>query len=366
MNPGNTEVFRLARREFFFAEGRDGRVQPLRKKDGQRGQRNTSAFPRQEASMPEEPASNEKIHAVTGAFGFSGKYLARRLLDEGKRVITLTASPNRPDPFAGRVRAFPYLFSDPKAMAESLKGVGVLYNTYWVRFNYKDFSHAEAVRNTLALFEAARLAGVERIVHVSITNADTQSPLEYFACKGLLENALRACGLSYAIVRPAVLFGREDILINNIAWALRRFPVFCLFGDGSCHIRPIFVEDLATLMADLGKSRELATVNALGPEEYTWRGLVTMLADALGKKRRFVQLRPTVAWRIIRLLGLLVGDEIVTREEMDGLLANTLYVPGAESSGTTRLSDWARENRAELGRVYHGELDRRTDRTREY
>ena len=313
-----------------------------------------------------ETYSGRKAHAVTGAFGFTGKYLARRLLDAGHSVVTLTGSPNRPHPFAGSVEARPFAFSDVPAMAESLKDVAVLYNTYWVRFNHASFSHANAVRNTLALFEAAQIAGVERIVHISITNADSKSPLEYFSSKGHLENALKASGLSYAIVRPAVLFGPEDILINNIAWALRRFPVFSVFGDGRYHMQPVFVDDLAAIMAEQGAERGNVTMNALGPEDFHYRDLVDMIAGALGKKRRLISVTPRQGAFAARLLGKLLGDVLLTREEIDGLTTNLLHVPGAEPTGTTRLSDWVWENRAALGRVYHSELDRRLHREKAY
>src|SRR5208283_1221478 len=191
--------------------------------------------------------NNFGIHAVTGAFGYSGRYIAARLLDEGREVITLTNSLARANPFGGRVRAFPLAFDEPEQLAKSLAGVDVLFNTYWVRFNHRLFTHTQAVQNTLVLFEAARRAGVRRVVHVSITNPSEDSPLEYFAGKARLERALREGGLSHAILRPTVLFGREDILINNIAWALRRFPFFAVFGDGSYRLQPIHVDDLADL-----------------------------------------------------------------------------------------------------------------------
>ena len=307
-----------------------------------------------------ESVTETRLHAVTGAFGFTGRHLTRRLLAEGQEVVNLTGAPNRPDPFAGRVAIRPLHFHDAAAMRESLRGVDVLYNTYWVRFNHTDFSYVRAVRNTLVLFEAAKAAGVERIVHVSITNADPSSPLEYFSAKGQLEKALRSFGVSHAIVRPAVLFGPEDILINNIAWALRRLPVFCLFGDGSYRVRPIHVDDMAALMAEQGKSRENVVINALGPEDFTYRELVEALAGALGKKRRMLALSPKMGYRAARLIGWLLGDVLVTWEEIAGLMAGLLHVPGAASTGETRLSDWARRNGGRLGVRYHSELDRRT------
>ncbi|HEY9245387.1 MAG TPA: NAD(P)H-binding protein, partial [Candidatus Methanoperedens sp.] len=182
-----------------------------------------------------------KIHIVTGAFGYSGKYIARRLLDAGHEVSTLTGSPDRINPFDGRVKAFPFNFDNPEKLIDSLRGASVLYNTYWVRFNHRDFSHSVAVENTLKLFDAAKKAKIQRIVHVSITNPSEDSHLPYFSGKAKLERALIESGISYSILRPTVLFGKEDILINNIAWFLRKFPVFGVFGDGNYRLQPIYV-----------------------------------------------------------------------------------------------------------------------------
>jgi NADH dehydrogenase len=306
-------------------------------------------------------------HAITGAFGFSGGYIAKRLLDAGETVVTLTNSPDRTSPLTGRVKAHPFRFDDVNRMAESLAGVDVLYNTYWVRFNQAGlFSHAGAVRNTQALFAAAKRAGVGRLVHVSITNADEASPLEYFQGKGYLERILRESGISYAIVRPAVLFGVEDILINNIAWTLRRFPVFAMFGDGSYHIQPIYVDDLAQLMIERGKAADSGVVNALGPEDFTYRALVEMVRDSLGLTRPIVGIPPGLAYWASRVIGAVMGDVFVTREEIAGLMADTLHVAGASPTGKTRLSDWVRLHKATIGASYHGELPRRKDRTKAY
>ncbi|MDP3185816.1 MAG: NAD(P)H-binding protein, partial [Anaerolineales bacterium] len=179
-----------------------------------------------------------EFHVVTGAFGYSGKYIAARLLAEGRRVCTLTNSVKRANPFGGKVEARPFNFDRPDELVESLRGAEVLYNTYWVRFNYSFFKHESAVQNTLALFDAAKKAGVKRVVHVSITNPSEDSPLEYFSGKARLEQALIESGLSYAILRPTVIFGQEGILINNIAWALRHLPVFGVFGDGKYRLQP--------------------------------------------------------------------------------------------------------------------------------
>jgi len=302
---------------------------------------------------------------VTGAFGYSGKYIAKRLLDLGHEVITLTNSPDRANSFGGRVKPYPFSFDNQKELTHSLRGVSVLYNTYWVRFNHKLFKHADAVKNTKRLFEAAKDANVERIVHVSITNPSEDSLLEYFSGKAILERALADSGISHAILRPTVLFGKEDILINNIAWALRRLPAFGVFGSGEYRLQPVYVDDLATLAAEQGTMRDDVTLDAIGPETFTYRELVRVIGEAIDKKRPVVSVPPAVGYLIGWILGKCVGDVMITRDEIKGLMADLLHVD-SPSTGTTRLTDWLREHANSLGRKYTSELARRIDRTMEY
>jgi uncharacterized protein YbjT (DUF2867 family) len=304
-------------------------------------------------------------HAVTGAFGYSGRYIAARLLKEGTEVITLTNSPSRANPFGGRVRAFSFSFENADKLEQTLSGVEVLYNTYWVRFNHRLFTHAQAVQNTLVLFNAARRAGVRRIVHVSIANPTEDSPLEYYAGKARLERALQESGLSYSILRPTVLFGREDILINNIAWALRRFPFFPVFGDGLYKLQPVYVEDLAQLAVTEGKLSESRIINAIGPETFTYRELVQAVGAAIGRKARTVSVSPGLGYLSSKLIGWFMRDIFVTRDEIRGLMDGLLYVD-APPAGKTRLTAWMRENAGTLGRDYASELGRRRDRESAY
>jgi NADH dehydrogenase len=309
--------------------------------------------------------SGSTTHAVTGAFGYSGKYIAEALLAAGHTVITLTNSPERDNPLAGRVRAFPFHFEEPERLIESLRGVSVLYNTYWVRFNHKTFTFADAVSNSATLFAAAKEAGVARVVHVSITNPSLDSPLEYFSGKARVEALLQQSGLSHAILRPAVLFGKEDILINNIAWMLRRLPLFGVFGDGQYRLQPIYVGDLARLAVARGAAREDVIVNAIGPETFTYRQLVRRIGEIIGKPRPIISLPPALAYGFARFVGRVVGDVIVTRAEIEGLMAGLLYVD-TPPTGTVRLTAWARDNVDRLGVHYASELGRRRDRTSAY
>jgi NADH dehydrogenase len=304
-------------------------------------------------------------HVVTGAFGYSGKYIARRLLDAGIQVDTITNSPNRANPFGGQVTAHPFNFDEPDKLAETLRGTAVLYNTYWVRFNHKDFKHADAVANTLVMFEAAKKAGVQRVIHVSITNPSEDSELEYFSGKARLERGLIESGLSYAILRPTVLFGEEDILVNNIAWTLRKLPLFGVFGDGQYRLQPIYVDDLAKLAVEQGQSRENVIIDAIGPETFTYKGLVEEIGKIIGKKRPVIGVPPLLGYLVGTIIGRLVGDVLITQDEVEGLMADLLYT-NSPPAGETKLTDWARKHAAELGHKYASELARRRNRKQAY
>jgi uncharacterized protein YbjT (DUF2867 family) len=246
--------------------------------------------------------------AVTGAYGFSGKYIARRLLDLKHDVITLTNSPQRGNPFGESVKAFPYNFSKPHELENSLCGVDVLINTYWVRFDKPPyFGFAQAVANAKVLFEAAKRAGVRRVIHVSITNPDRNSDLPYFRGKAEIEDRIKEMGMSHAILRPTVLFGEEDILINNIAWALRTLPVFGIYGDGRYRLQPIYVDDLAAAAVARVEGDTNETVDAIGPETFRYRGLVEMIAREIGSRALIVSMPPWLAFQGVRVLGWMVG-----------------------------------------------------------
>ena len=299
------------------------------------------------------PESN----VVTGAFGYTGKYITRRLLTEGIGVTTLTGYPHRRNPFGDRVSVAPFNFDNREALVDSLRGATTLYNTYWIRFPRGQVTFHKAVENTEALIEAAEEAGVRRIVHVSITNASEDSPFPYFRAKGLLEKVITRSGLSHAIIRPTVIFGGEDILINNIAWFLRRLQVFVVAGAGEYRLQPVYVEDVAEMAVSVGHQDENTIVDAVGPDLYTFDELVRLVADKVHSRARIVHLRPGVAFLLSRLIGYLVNDVVITREEVDGLMSNLLVSQGPPT-GKIRISDWLGQNADSVGARYASELGR--------
>lgn len=301
------------------------------------------------------------VDVVTGAFGFTGRHVTQRLLDAGKTVRTLTGRPqlwgSASDPFGGAVEAIPLDFERPDALVDGLQGADTLYNTYWVRFASGEVTFERAVQNSRVLVRAAAAAGVRRLVHVSITNPSTDSHLPYFRGKAMVEDAIRESGLSYAIVRPALVFGEGDILLNNIAWALRRFPFFPVAGDGHYRAQPVYVEDLANLAVAVAEEPDNVTIDAVGPETYTFDELVLLLEKHVGSRAKLAHVPPSLALSLSRIVGYFVRDVVLTRDELAGLTAN-LLVSTEPPRATTRFSEWLEANGPKLGAAYASELDR--------
>lgn len=297
------------------------------------------------------------LDVVTGAFGYSGRYIAERLLAAGRPVRTLTGHPNRPDPFDGRVEVAPLELDHPDRLVEHLRGATTLYNTYWVRFPRGEVTFERAVERSRNLIAAAGDAGVRRIVHVSITNPSEDSPFPYFRGKARVERAIRESGLGHAIVRPTVIFGREDILLNNIAYLLRRLPVFGIPGSGSYRIRPVSVEDVADLCVRGGEGSVDEVVDAVGPETFTFEELVRLIARTVRSRALIVHVPKAVALTAATAIGRLVGDVLVTADELDGLMAELVTTEGP-ATGTRRLSEWLERNAGTVGTRYTSEVSR--------
>ncbi len=299
---------------------------------------------------------DNEFNVVTGAFSYTGRHITERLLSMGKRVITLTNHPEA-NPFGDRVAAFPLDFERPERIVESMRGADTFYNTYWVRFPHGKVTFEGAVENSKTLIRAATEAGVRRFVHISITNASRAPSLPYFRGKALVEEALIESGLSYAIVRPTLVFGHGDILINNIAWMVRRFPVFAVIGAGDYRVRPIFVLDEAKTAVDAGQREENVIVDAVGPEVFTFDELVRLIAEKTHSRTRIIHVPPRIAYLLSRMIGWLVRDVVLIWDEVEGIQANLLVTDGT-STGETRLSEWLEENAARVGIRYASELKR--------
>jgi len=292
-----------------------------------------------------------KLNVVTGAFSYTGKYITQRLLSMGEEVRTLTSQPDRENPFGRRIKAFPFNFDKPGESTDSLRGAKTLYNTYWIRYQHGQASFDKAVENSKTLIAAAEEAGIRRIVHISITNPSEDSPFPYFRGKALVEKAIIQSKLSYAIIRPTVIFGPEGILINNIAWLLRKFPIFAVPGLGDYRIQPVFVEDVADVTVNAGHQDDNIALDTVGPETYTFDELVRMIARQINSRAKMVHVRPSLALVLARLIGYMVRDVVITGDEIDGLMSNLLVSEGPPT-GRMRLSEWLEQNGNSVGAKY--------------
>ncbi len=295
--------------------------------------------------------------AITGAFSYSGKYITQRLLDRGYQITTLTSHPDPAHLFAKQLTIAPLQFNQPEQLQLHLHGVRTLINTYWIRFDYRTLTFDQAVENTTILFKAALNAGVERIIHISITNPTLDSPLPYFKGKAELERFIQESVPHYSIVRPTVIFGSEDILINNIAYLIRRFPFFVLPGDGSYRLQPIYVEDMADLVVEEVQAQRNGTIDAVGPDQFTFEQLIRLIAYVLNRKIGILHAPPGLAHFLSRIIGMLVRDQLLTADEVSGLMGN-LLISTAPTTGSTRLQSWLESNQDQIGKQYHNELKR--------
>ena len=297
------------------------------------------------------------LAVVTGAFGYLGGYVARRLIDQGIRVRTLTRRLPGRNPLGGLVEAHPLDFLDPDGLRRSMDGAGVLYNTYWIRYGRGCMTFDQAVENTGTLFKAAMRAGVGRIVHFSVTNASHHSELPYFRGKAQVEDMLKGLGVPYAVIRPTLVYGQDDVLLNNIAWALRCFPVFPVCGRGCYPVQPVYAGDVAVQAVEAGSQGENFLADAAGPDTFSFEELLRLVASAVGVRSRLLYTPPRLGHALTRLVGLAMRDVALTMDEVDGLMAG-LLTSATEPNGATRLGNWLAENRDGIGRNYVSELRR--------
>lgn len=297
------------------------------------------------------------MDVVTGAFGYIGRYISKTLIHKGRVVRTITTHPNKPNPFGSSLKAFPYNFSNPDQLTQILSDADTLYNTYWIRFPYDGQTYESALKNTETLFRCAKNARVKRIVHIGVTRASIESDLPYYRGKAMQEAMLRESGVPFSIVRPTLVFGKEDILVNNIAWLLRTSPIFPIFGSGQYRVQPVFVEDLARIAVGQSESQVGQTVDAIGPEAFTFEELVTLIATKLQKRPLMIKVAPSVGILAGQFISLFLRDVLLTRNELKGLM-DEMLTSNQDPNGPTKFSDWLEDNKMTVGIRYSSEVGR--------
>jgi uncharacterized protein YbjT (DUF2867 family) len=208
-----------------------------------------------------------------------------------------------------------------------LDDVQVILNLAWYRWESQ-----EAFRNLYdglhRLLDAAVLARVGRFLQVSVPPAppSIETGLPYMVYKRRFDAALAASGLSYRIVRPTMLFGPGDVLLGVMMRLMRRYPLFPMFGDGTYHLSPIAVSDLAQVLRNEALGSDQGILDLGGPERVTYRELTDRMFQALGKKPRYWTWSKGTALRITGMMVAL-GSTTLYPYEVEWLMSDMLGLP---------------------------------------
>lgn len=289
---------------------------------------------------------------VTGAFSYTGAAVAAELSARGWQVDTLT---NRNAPPGSPIRSSPLRF-EREHLRRELSGADAFVNTYWVRLPHGGQSFETAVERSGMLLDAAAAAGVSRLVHVSVSNAAQGRNLGYYRGKAEVEEKVRSLPLAHAIVRPTLVVGPSDVLTANIAWLLRRFPFFPV-PAASARLQPITLADTARVIADAVEGEGNLELDAAGPEVMTFRQYVALVAQACGVRRLLFGAPGWLALAGLRLVEPLLGDVVLTREELLGL-SQELLLSHEPPRGREPVGRWLAAHGDGLGRHYVNDVRR--------
>lgn len=163
--------------------------------------------------------------------------------------------------------------------------------------------------------------------------------------------------MEYSIVRPTLVIGPADVLTSNIAWFLRRFPIFPMPAGGSYRLQPVTLADTGRIIADALTTAGNLEMDAAGPEIYTFREFVSLLAHICGLRRWIVSAPRWLALTAVRGVGLGLRDVVLTREELLGLQQELLLSHGPPR-GMESVSAWLKSHGDQLGKQYVNDLHR--------
>jgi len=234
--------------------------------------------------------------AITGAGGFVGTHLTQRLESEGHELALISRRAHKDQPRMvandlSDIDVLTALFTGCKAVAHC---AGI--NREIGNQTYRHV-HVEGTRNVV---EAARAAGVEKIVLMSFLRARPNCDSAYHESKWEAEEIVRNSGLDYTIIKAGIVYGRGDHMLDHLSYALHTFPVFALVGLKEKSMRPLAVEDLVHVMRAALVDRRMKgqTVAVLGPEEIYLREAVRRVAEVVGKQPLMFPL-PVVCHRLM-------------------------------------------------------------------
>ncbi len=247
-------------------------------------------------SAPDE--TSPRRMAVLGSSGFIGTHLTLFLLQMGYRLNLLhhRADPDYVSP-RGQIESFQGSINDKDAMKRCFEGCSGVYHLVGIIAETRTSTFQRTVaEGTRALVDAAKEAGVKKIFYLSALGTSEDAETEYFRTKHEAERAVIESGLDYTIFRPSVVYGVRDKSLNMIASMVRHSPIIPVIGDGKYRMQPVYVEELAAIMAHAsrldvtdGKIYEVG-----GPEQLTYMEILDIIKRVLGRKRLTVHI--PVSW----------------------------------------------------------------------
>lgn len=260
----------------------------------------------------------DQLVTVFGGSGFLGRYIVRALLERGARVRIAARTPSdgwflRSQGGLGQTQFVAADIRQPDTVARALAGATAAVNLVGILKGDFEAFHVAGARHVA---EGAAAAGCQSLVQVSAIGADATSASAYGKSKGDGEAAVSAAFADATILRPSIVFGREDGFVNRFADLISKLPVVPIIR-GPAKFQPVYVGDVAsavvTVLAnaerDRGKVYELG-----GPEVITMDGLNRWIARATGRKRMFIAMPDVLAGTMASLTGWLPGAPM-TRDQ---------------------------------------------------
>ncbi len=251
-----------------------------------------------------------KLVTVFGGGGFLGRYVAQALLEQGVRIRVACRNPAnanyiKPLGNLGQVQLIAADIRKPISVARAVKDADAVVNLVG------SFADLDAVQNIGAgnVAQAAATAGVQTLVHISAIGADAESEAEYGRSKAAGEASVRAAFPSATILRPSIVFGREDQFINRFAGLIRMLPVVPVIGANT-KFQPVFVGDVADAVASALARPNGEILELGGPEIFSMLELNKWIAKAIGREPMFVKVPDIAAKLLAKGTGWLPGAPI--------------------------------------------------------
>jgi uncharacterized protein YbjT (DUF2867 family) len=290
-------------------------------------------------SESSSPQANPAVRAdprrvlLTGARGFVGGEVLRQLLASGHEVVAVSRHLRATKVPSGVIQVAADITGDGwqrwcEGCGAAIHLVGIIRQVPRAGATFER-AHVISTRRVIA---ACRSLGIRRLIHMSALGARAEAETAYHRTKWQAEEAVRASGLDWTIFRPSPIFGPGDGFSTTIARAMRRLPVFPVFGDGTYRVQPVAVEEVARCF--LGALERPVTVGETyqvgGPEALTYNELLRRIAQALGLRRVFVHIPLSLAKVVVSIIQHLPGGPI-TRDQLTMLLEGSTCDTSAAS-----------------------------------